>query len=235
MVPTDEILIANSTSSITWVVSGIIGFSFGGILAEWIGIRNSFFANSAVYLLSSASFLMLAYSIRNRGYSGEPEKAPGSEKKLFSKSFFHDFIIGLKTLFSDRRLKFVARIFFVLSSLTGAMYVIGVIFIQETLKSMTKDVGVLGMCLFAGLLLGSSVYGKVGNRLPRAKTIFMSLFLSGIFVNVFAVGLRLTKSFLFGSAAAFILGLFVDNILDFINSNKLKDKRGDELVKDHNG
>ena len=77
---------------------------------------------------------------------------------------------------------------------------------------MTKDVGVLGMCLFAVLLVGSSIYGKVGNRLPRAKTIFMSLFLSGILVNVFVVGLRLTKSFLFGSAAAFILGLFVSPI-----------------------
>jgi len=212
LVPKDEILIANSASSMTWVVSGIVGFSFGGILAEWIGIRNSFFANSAVYLLSVVSFLMLAHSVRNRPYPGKPEETPGSPKKLFKKSFFHDFIEGLKALFSDRRLKFAACIFFVLSSLTGAMYVVGVVFIQETLKSMTKDVGVLGMCLFAGILLGSSIYGKVGNKLPRAKTIFMSLFLGGILIDVFVVGLRLTKSFLFGSAAAFILGLFVSPI-----------------------
>jgi len=212
LVPKNEILIANSASSITWVVSGIVGFSLGGILVEWIGIRKSFFANSAVYLLSSASFLMLIHSVRNRPYSGEPGKADGPEKRLFRKSVFQEFIEGLKALFSDRRLKFVAYIFFVLSSLIGAIYVVGVVFVQETLGSMTRAVGVLGMCLFAGLLLGSSIYGKVGNRLPRVKTIFMSLFLSGIFVVIFAVGLRLTKSFLFGSAAAFILGLFVSPI-----------------------
>jgi len=212
LVPKDDILIANSASSITWVISGIAGFSLGGILAEWIGIRNSFFVNSAVYLLSVASFLLLIYSVRKRGYSGEPEEATGSGKRLFRKSFFHDFIEGLKALFSDRRLKFAAYIFFILSSLVGAMYVVGVIFIQETLKSMTKDVGVLGMCLFVGLLIGSSVYGKLGNRLPRTKTIFMALFLSGILVVIFVVGLRLTKSFLFGSAVAFILGVFVSPV-----------------------
>ena len=212
LVPKNEILIANSASSITWVTSGILGFSFGGILAEWIGIKNSFFANSAVYLLSSASFLMLVYSVKKRPYLGEPAETPEHEKTIFRKSFFHEFVEGLKTLFSDRRLKFVAYVFFVLSSLIGAIYVVGIVFIQETLGSMTKDVGILGMCLFAGLLLGSSIYGKVGNRLPRVKTIFISLFLSGIFIDIFVIGLRLTKSFMFGSAAAFILGFFVSPI-----------------------
>jgi len=212
LVPKNEILIANSASSVTWVISGIAGFSFGGILAEWIGIRDSFFANSAVYLLSSVSFCALAYSAKNDIYSGKLKKAPACEKKLFTKSFFHDFIEGLKTLLSDGRLRFVTYIFFVLSSLIGAMYVVGVVFIQETLKSMTKDVGVLGMCLFLGLLIGSSIYGKVGNVLPRTKTIFVSLFLSGILIDIFVIGLRVTESFLFGSVVALILGFFVSPI-----------------------
>ena len=212
LVPRDDLLIANSASSMTWVVSGIIGFSFGGVLAEWVGIRNSLFVNSAVYVLSAASFLLLVYSMKRRNYSDEPQLTHPRIKTIFRKSFFHDFTEGLKTLFYDKKIRFIAYILFIFSSLMGAMYIVGVVFIQETLESMTKDVGILGMCLFAGLLLGSFIYGKIGNRLPRTKTIFMSIFLSGIFIDVFTIGLEMTKSLWFGSASAFLLGFFVSPI-----------------------
>ena len=84
---------------------------------------------------------------------------------------------------------------------------------------MTKDVGIFGMCLFLGLLGGSYICGKMGKRLPREKTVFLSLIFTGFFVVVFAVGLKVTKSFWFGSASAVLIGLCVSPI--YVTANTI--------------
>ncbi len=217
LVPKEELLLANSASSITWVISGIVGFSFGGVLAEWIGIKNSLYINSLVYVFSALSFLSLVYSMKNRNRSAKPE-LPRQVETILKKSFLYDLKEGLKTLFFDRRMRFVAYIFFIISSMFGAIYVVSVVFIQETLGSMTKDVGIFGMCLFAGLLLGSYIYGRIGQGLPRAKTIFISLFLIGIFIDTFAIGLKVMKSFWFGGISASLVGFFIAPIYVIANT-----------------
>ena len=210
LVSKEDLLLANSASSIVWVVSSIAGFSLGGILAEWAGIRNSLYVNSVVYGLSAVSFFVLAYSMKEK-IAAQP-KPPPSVSKIFKKSFLGDLVEGFRTLLFDRKIRFVIFAFFLLSAIMGTMYVVTVVFIQETLKSMTRDVGILGMCLFGGLLAGSYIYGKIGQRLPREKTVFLSLFLVGVFINVFVISLKVTGSFWVGSASAAILGFFISPI-----------------------
>ncbi len=206
LVSKEELLLANSASSITWVVAGIAGFSLGGVIAESIGIRNSLYINSLVYILSAVSFLLLAFSIKERKkpVSG---RNPLPMREIIQKSFFKDLLEGLKVFFFDRKIRFVTYTFFISASMVGALFVVGVVFIQETLESMTRDVGILGMFLFFGLLIGSYIYGKTGRNLPRVKTVFLSIFFSGISIDVFALGLKIMKSVWFGSVAIFFLGL----------------------------
>ncbi|MFH1593449.1 MAG: MFS transporter [Candidatus Omnitrophota bacterium] len=211
LVSKEDLLLANSASSITWVISGIIGFSFGGLLAEWIGVQNSLYINSLVYLLSAASFTVLIYSMQKRDAYAETERNSGSDspKKTIARSFLNDLIKGIKTLFSDKKLKFVAYIFFILSAMTGAFYVVAVVFIQEILHSMTKSIGIFGMCLFVGIMLGSYVYGKTGHRYARTKAIYLSLIMAGFFINAFTVVLQGTRSLWPGSFLVILLGLFI--------------------------
>ncbi|UCD55055.1 MAG: MFS transporter [Candidatus Omnitrophota bacterium] len=217
LIPKEELLLANSASSITWVISGIAGFSFGGVLAEWIGIKNSLYINSLVYVFSALSFLSLVYYIKNKNRSAKPEP-PRQIEAILKKSFLHDLKEGLKTLFFNRKMRFVAYIFFIVSSMFGAIYVVSVVFIQEALGSMTKDVGILGMSLFAGLLLGSYIYGRIGQGLPKAKVIFISLFLIGIFIDAFAIGLKTFRSFWLGGLSASLVGFFIAPIYVIANT-----------------
>lgn len=202
LVSKEDILLANSASSIIWVAAGLAGFSFGGILTESIGIKSSLYLNALVYMLSAMSFVALVYSMRSKDKAPQPERL----------SFSYDFIKGLKTLFLDTKMRSVACVFFILASTFGAIYVVGVVFIQETLGTMTRDVGIFGMCLFAGLMISSYIYGKIGKRLNRTKTIFISLLLAGILINIFAVGLKVMGSFWAGSISAFLLGAFMSPV-----------------------
>ena len=206
LVSAKDLLLANSASSITWVFSGVIGFSLGGFLAEWIGIRSSLFLNSFVYFLSAFSFLCLLVSMR-----GQPHEDTSGEtaKTNLRRSLLLDLREGLRTLLFDNTMKFVIYIFFTLSSIVGAIYIVAIVFIQETMHSMTRYIGLVGMCLFLGVLLGSFIFGKIGQRLPRTQTIYASLMGAGIFITVFAFSLKIMKSLLFGGVAALLLGFFI--------------------------
>ena len=204
IVPKEDILLANSASAITWVIAGITGFGLGGIMVEWIGVKSSLYINSAVYILAALSFLFLAYSIKT--------------KALVKKSFFHDLRIGLRTLLRDNRMKFMALIFFIFASVLGASYVVLIVFIQETMATMTKYIGIFGICIFVGMLGGSYTYGKIGHGLSRIKTIFMSLFFIGIFLGVFVIGLKAMNSFWLGGIAAFLLGISISPVYAAANT-----------------
>jgi len=200
LVPKEDILVANSASSIVWVISGIAGFSLGGILAEWVGLKNSLYANAAVYGLSATSFLILFYASKRKILEHKPIK---------KETFLRDLSVGLKTLITDRNARLVAGLFFTLAALIGLIYVVGVVFVQETLKSMTKYVGLFGMFLFMGVLAGSYGYGRVGPKLSKTKTVSTSLILMGISILTFSLGLHFTGSIWIGGAAMFFLGLFI--------------------------
>jgi DHA3 family macrolide efflux protein-like MFS transporter len=219
LVKKEEIFLANSANSIVWVTSGIAGFSLGGFMAEWIGIEKSLYVNAIVYGLSAISFIVLAYSMKSKiGAFSSGEKGKNITASL-KKSFLHDLKEGLRVLLFERKIRLVVGIFFILSALMGVLYVVGVVFIQETLCSMTKYIGLFGMYLFIGVLIGSYIYGKIGDRLPRPKVIFISFILTGISISLFAIVLSLTGFFWLGSGLAFLTGLFVSPI--YVSANTI--------------
>ena len=195
LVEKEDLLLANSACAITWVISGIMGFSLGGILAESIGIQKSLYLNSAIYFLSAASFSFVFFS-----------RSPKLSRR---NSFFHELITGLKALLLKKKMRFVVGAFFIFSSMMGACYTVLIVFVQETLETMTKYIGALSVCIFVGCLVGSFVFGKVGKRIPRSKAVFLSLFLTGLSMNIFVVGLKLTGSVEIGGAFAFLVGFFL--------------------------
>jgi MFS family permease len=140
---------------------------------------------------------------------GEKEAPRRGAEKSLPNSFIHDLLTGFKTLFLNKKIRFVAVTFFIFASIIGACYVVLVVFIQEALQSMTRYVGFFGMWIFLGVLAGSYLYGKVGQRISRSKTVFISILLVGISVALFAVVLKAFGSVFFGSIAAFSMGLFI--------------------------
>ena len=93
---------------------------------------------------------------------------------------------------------------------------------------MTKDVGLFGLFLCLGLLLGSFVYGRVGQKFSRNKAIFLSLMTGGFFIAAFAVLLKLTASFPVGAALIFLVGAAISPIM--ISGNTIIHESIDEKM-----
>jgi len=212
LVKKEKLLISNSFALVSSTMAGIIGFSLGAFLVEYLGIQKGLYLNSLAYLISAATLSLLSvYKIRSvqKVSFREVEKDLGNAIK---KSFLHDLKEGIIYLFSHRNARFVVGSYFVLMSAVGSLYVVVVVFVQEITHTMTASIGFFGMFAFIGFLIGSSLYGKFGHNFGRSKAIFISFISGGIFVILFAVILKLTSSYAWGCFIVFLLGVVISPV-----------------------
>jgi MFS family permease len=138
---------------------------------------------------------------------------------VIRKSVFQEFKEGMVYFFTKKDIRFAAGIIFILWAALGAVYVVIIVFVQKTLHSVTKDLGLLAMFLGLGLFLGSVVYGRWGRRFSHYKTIYASLVFSGIMLVIFTLGVSRYPSFWIAAGLALLLGVLVSPIM--IASNTL--------------
>lgn len=208
LVSEENLLLANSLSTITTVIGGIAGLTLGGLVIELISIEKTIYLNAAIYFTSAASLSLIVYRSRREVAKKREISIIGREiKEAIKTSFLYEMKEGLKYLALKSRVRFIIYVLFILMSTVGAIYVVSVVFIQEIMGSMTRDIGLFGIFLCVGLLAGSSLYGKFGERFSRDRAIYVSLLTSGILIALFAVGLKFTGSFFIGSTLLFLLGI----------------------------
>ncbi|NQS99602.1 MAG: MFS transporter [Candidatus Omnitrophica bacterium] len=211
LVSEEKLLMANSLSVTTGMIAAVAGFGLGGLLVEEAGPAQGFLIDAATYFISALLiFLISAKAIKSvrANRQGSPD-AP----RLFKKSLLFDIKEGWQHLGQDSQMRFLARLVFLLGSALGAVSVVIVVFVQTSLGSVTKDLGVLAMCLGLGLFVGSLIYGRFGQKTSRIKMIFISLVAAGIALSLFTVCLELFASSLFACCLALVLGLTVAPII----------------------
>lgn len=210
IVPEKDLLIANSLVHTTGMIAAILGFGISGILVQWWGAKVGFYLDSFSFLASALLIFLILKKARVTVKLGEVSK---EIVEVIRKSVFHEIKEGILYLVRTKEIRFTAGIIFILWSALGAVYVVLIVFVQNTLGSMTKDLGLLVMFLGIGLFLGSLAYGRFGQKLSQYKTIFASLVLSGIMLIVFALILNRYPSFITAAILSFSLGILVSPIM----------------------
>ncbi|MCM8800847.1 MAG: MFS transporter [Candidatus Omnitrophica bacterium] len=210
LVKKDEILIANSLVHTTGMIAAILGFGLSGLIVEWLGARSGFYLDALSFFVSA----FLIFLIAKKSALHLDMKTLGKDLiKVIRKSIFQEIKEGVLYLTRKKDIRFILDIIFILWSALGAVYVVFISFVQKTLGSATKDLGILIMFLGLGLFLGSLVYGRFGQRFSPYKIIFASLFLSGIMLIVFALGIYWYPYLYFASFLSFFLGLIISPIM----------------------
>jgi len=222
LVEKKDLLIANSLVNTTGMIAAIAGFGISGVLVEWWGARSGFFMNGLTFLVSGS----LIYFICKKSCPSLKFKEVSKEiVEVISKSVAQEIKEGLLYFMKKKDIRFTAGIMFALWSALGAAYVVLIVFVQKTLHSATKDLGLLIMFLGIGLFFGSLCYGKFGQRLSHYKTIFISLILSGLMLTCFALVINRYPYFKIAAGLSFLLGVLVSPIM--IASNTIIHKVSD--------
>ena len=205
-----DLLIANSLINTTGMIAATLGFGISGVLVEWLGAKSGFYLDSLSFLVSG----MLIFLISKKFAAVINFREVGKEiVAVIRKSVFQEIKDGVSYFIRKKDIRFTAGIIFALWSALGAVYVVIIVFVQKTLHSATKDLGLLVMFLGIGLFLGSLAYGKFGQRISHYKIIFVSLVLSGIMLIIFTLGIYHYPDFILAALLALCLGLIIAPIM----------------------
>ncbi len=222
LVDKKDFLVANSLINTSGMIAAILGFGISGVLVEKLGAKSGFYLDSLSFLLSG-TFIFL---ISKRFALAMNFKEVGKEiVGAIRKSVFQEIREGVLYFIRKKDIRFTAGIIFALWSALGAVYVVVIVFVQKTLHSATKDLGLLVMFLGIGLFLGSLIYGKFGQRVSHYKIIFVCLVASGIMLVIFALGIYYYPYFIIAASLALSLGLIIAPIM--IASNTIIHKVSD--------
>lgn len=228
LVPAENIMMANSLLTTTGMLAFVLGCALGGFLIEKVGARAGFIGDSITFFISAGIVISMRSPFKIK-LDKNKIIAKGKEFIAIEKSFVLEIWDGLVYLFSQKQIRFVMNMFFILLSAAGAVYVVIIVFIQSAFKTVTRDLGVLAVCLGAGLFVGALLYGRFGKKVLWSRTIFYSLIMGGIMIAAFATMVRQFASVPLAASLAFLLGVVIGPI--FIASNTIVHVASDENMR----
>ncbi len=221
LVTGDKLLKANSLMHTTGMIASALGFGLGGIIVSMptIGVKGALVIDGFTFFVSA---LLVSFVRKREAISAVKESLSEigrNVKEIIQQSVFTEIKHGIKHIIAHRKMHFVIGLLFILASGIGASQVVVIVFIQNALASITRDLGLLIMLFGAGLFCGALVYGKVGERFSKVKAIFISLILGGIFLIQFVILVGVFESFFMAATISFFFGAAVSPIL--ISSNTI--------------
>ncbi|MDD5505039.1 MAG: MFS transporter [Candidatus Omnitrophica bacterium] len=217
----DKLLKGNSLIHITGMIASALGFGLGGIMISlpFIGLKGGFIIDSTTFFLS-ALLLSCVSSPGKAAVSKKTAGLPGKDMvRLPAKSVLCDIKCGIKHIIDQPKMHFVTVLLFILASGVGASQVVLIVFIQDYLASLTRDLGLLIMFFGIGLFAGAIVYGKFGDKLSKIRVVLLSLLLGGVFLLQFLVLVRMFSNFALAAVITFFFGAAISPII--ISSNTM--------------
>jgi MFS family permease len=184
LVDNENLLKANSLFSMTGMIAFVLGASLGGFIVDWHGPRVGFMVDAATFLTSALLLVSLDLTRRLRPGPETLKKAREIIREA-PRSVFFEIREGFSYLWSHRELRLVIDMLFALLAAAGSIYVVIIVFIQKSFNSVTKDLGMIAVCLGIGLFIGAMLHGKWGKIVAWHKMIFLSLISGGILLVVF--------------------------------------------------
>jgi len=221
LVEEKEVLLANSLVSTTGMIAAVLGFGLGGIIVEKLGVTWAFGIDAGTFLLSAGAIWLMKVKQK------EPEKEfhavdilhAGKDAITHAKrSFLYEMKEGMAYLFKTKETRYAAKMLSLLFSCIGALYVLFIVFIQETFNTVTADLGLFAVTCGAGLFCGSLVYGRVGKGWPLRRVINISLLLVSLYLVLFVTVLNIYPIKMFAFFSCFMLGVIASPMVIGVNT-----------------
>jgi len=223
LVDEKDIFMANSLVSTTAMVAAMLGFGIGGFIVEKYGIRTAFSIDAVTFFTSALLIFLMRIKEKKRFNPHDLINLGKDAFKAVRHSLVYEIKDGLRYLLRSKETQYATKVFFILFSFIGSLYVVFVVFIQNTLSTITMDLGILAIGAGFGLFLGTLLYGRLGRNIAIKKVINLTLILASLWLVFSVILLKYYPSKLFAFFAVFFLGLVVSPIVVAINSLIHKD------------
>jgi len=220
IVSKDKLLVANTLADTTHMLGNVMGLVVAGILVniKYIGAIGGFYIDAASFFISAVLITMMAqkeFVMRVREDLKVTKEALGSSIR---KSIFEEIKEGIKYLKKYSQMHFIIYAFFLLMAGLGAISCVIIVFIQESFRTATLDLGLIGMFSVGGLLLGTLFYGRFGQRIEKRRAILSSFVTTGISVILFAFFVKKYPNILVSGLLSGLIGMTASPIMVSVNT-----------------
>jgi len=229
LVESASLLHANSLITTTGMIAAALGGAFGAFLIEYYGARTGFIIDAVAFFISAVFLFNMNIPWKLRLSKARIIDRGREVIRAVKQSIFEEIKEGIVYLIRHKELRFVISMIFLLFGAAGAIYVVLIVFVQETFGSVTKDLGILMVSLVVGLFVGVIFYGRVGKHFLWYRTIYMCLMGGGMMLVACAVFISRYPNILFACGLTFILGLTIGPI--FIATNTMVHLFSDEHMR----
>ncbi len=191
-----QLLMANSISQGTFMLTTVVGPAVGAALIALIGTRNVFYLDSASFLFSALMIMRIGLEER-RSTQEEGIRRIGSQMAE-----------GLRFIRSNRGTLFVVSMFTGVMLAYGGVNVLFLVFIKEVLLMNIRGLGLLESTQGIGAVMGSIALGYMGQRIGTRKLTLGSLLVASFLFLSFTLNRVIYLSYLLmagiGIAVTFI-------------------------------
>jgi MFS family permease len=218
LVNKEEFFLANSLVSLTAMIAAVLGFGLGGVIVERLGLASAFFIDASTFIIS-AIFIFFMRTQEETNFKARDFLDLGKDAFIKVKnSFLFEIKDGLKYILRSKETLYAAKVLFFLFASLGSLYTLFIVFIQNTLSTVTIDLGKLAVGAGLGLFLGSLFYGRFAHHFPLKKTIIFSYIFGNFYLLFFVIFLKFHPSKTFAFFSCLLLGIIISPIVIAINT-----------------
>ncbi len=220
LVSKDKLLAANTLADTTHMVGNVLGLVVAGMLVNirFIGAIGGFYIDAATFFVSAALIAMMAQKEFVTHVAEDLKITKQALENSIRKSIFEEIKEGIRYLKQYNEMHFIVYVFFLLMAGLGAISCVVIVFIQESLGTATLDLGLIGLFLVGGLLLGTLIYGKAGQKVEKKEAILASFIATGIAVILFAFFVRKYPNVMVSGLLSGLIGMAASPIMTSINT-----------------
>lgn len=220
LVSRDKLLVANTLQDTTHMIGNVVGLVVAGIIVNirYIGAIGGFYIDAATFFVSAALIAMMAKKEFVKGVRDDLMTTRIAFEKSIRKSILAEIREGLRYLASYSDMHFIIYVFFLLMAGIGAISCVIIVFIQDAFRTPTRDLGLVGMFLVAGLFLGTLIYGRFCQSFQKRRVISLSFLASGIFIALFTIFVSHYPNLFIAGILAGMLGVTVSPIMASTNT-----------------
>ncbi len=220
IVSKDKLLVANTLADTTHMLGNVMGLVVAGILVNIrsIGAIGGFYIDAATFFASAALIGMMVQRSFVKEVREDLKVTREALSSSIRKSIFAEIKDGVMYLKKYSQMHFIVYVFFLLMAGLGAISCVVIVFIQESFGTATLDLGLIGMFLVVGLLLGTLLYGRLGQKVEKPRMIMLSFVATGISVILFTLLVRKYPNIIVSGLLAWLIGMAASPIMVSVNT-----------------
>jgi len=220
IVSKEKLLLANSLNDTTHLAGNVIGLVVAGIIVNisFIGAIGGFYIDAATFFISAAMIAMIVQREFVKKVKDDLIITKEALEDSIRKSFLIEIKEALQYLVNHKEMRFVSVILFILMAGIGTISCVIIVFIQNAFGTATRDLGFIGMFLVGGLLAGTLIYGRFGQKLGKANAVLLSFAMTGIFIMLFTIFVRAYPNLLIAAVFSALLGASASPIMITTNT-----------------